>query len=66
MQKDSLEMPNVYKDKPTSVMVEGKSFKVLSAFVDKRDNIIKIKLELPMGSPKKLGESDDKSNESTG
>ena len=71
MQGDVLELPNFLgkdKDEPTTISVDGKSFKVVSVSLDTRDDILKLKLELPMGSPttKGQGESNGKSNESTG
>ena len=71
MQEDMLEVPNFLgknKDEPTTLSVDGKSYKVVSVSLDTRDDILKIKLELPMGSPKSKaqGESYGKSNESSG
>ena len=71
MQGDMLELPNFLgKDKgePTTITVDGKSYKVVSASIDTRDDILKLKLELPMGSPtsKAQGESNGNSNESSG
>ena len=71
MQDDVLELPNFLgkeKDEPTTIVVDGKSYKVVSVSLDTRDDILKLKLELPMGSPttKSQGESNGKSNESTG
>jgi len=71
MQGDNLELPNFLgkdKDEPTTLVVDGKSYKVVSVSLDTRDDILKLKLELPMGSPttKSQGESNGKSNESTG
>jgi hypothetical protein len=66
MQGDMLELPNFLGkdlDEPTTINVDGKSYKVISVSLDARDDILKIKLELPMGSPtsKAQGESNDKS-----
>ena len=71
MQDDVLELPNFLgkeKDEPTTIVVDGKSYKVVSVSLDTRVDILKLKLELPMGSPttKSQGESNGKSNESTG
>ena len=68
MQDDVLELPNFLgkeKDEPTTIVVDGKSYKVVSVSLDTRDDILKLKLELPMGSPtsKAQGESNGKSNE---
>ena len=68
MQDDVLELPNFLgkeKDEPTTIVVDGKSYKVVSVSLDTRDDILKLKLELPMGSPttKSQGESNGKSNE---
>ena len=66
MQGDMIELPNFLGknvDEPTTISVDGKSYKVISVSLDARDDILKIKLELPMGSPmsKTQGESNDKS-----
>ena len=63
MRGDDLDLPNKI-GKPESVNVDGKTIKVVSFWVDERDNIIKIKLDVPMGTPtKKGGESNGKSDE---
>ena len=63
MRHDELELPNKI-GKPETVNVDGKSLKVKEFWVDKRDDIIKIKLDVPMGTPTtKDGESNGKSNE---
>lgn len=63
MRGDELELPNKI-GKPESISVDGKTIKVVSFSVDERDDIIKIKLDVPMGTPtKEDGESNGKSDE---
>ena len=61
MQGDILELPNFLdkdKDDPTTLSVDGKSYKVVSVSLDTRDDILKLKLELPMGSPTTKGQGE--------
>ncbi len=63
MRRDDLELPNNI-GKPETVNVDGKTLKVKDFWVDERDDIIKIKLDVPMGTPTiKDGESNGKSDE---
>ena len=56
MQDDSLiECPNVFK-KPSSLLIDGKNFKVSSFDIDERDDLLKIKLAI---ASQNKGESDD-------
>ena len=59
MNGDMLEIPNVLKD-PKTIVIDKKSYSVLSSSIDERDNILKI--QLAMASTKKE-KSDDKPNE---
>ena len=56
MNGDMLEIPNVLKD-PKTIVIDKKSYSVLSSSIDERDNILKI--QLAMASTKKE-KSDDK------
>ena len=60
---ERLNLPNKLGENPTSVSVDGKTYKVLSFSVDSRDDIINITLEHPIGSPKEKGEPDGESDE---
>ena len=54
---DVLEVANQLGKDPSDVKVDGKSYKVLSSSVDKRDDIITIKLAMASTTKEK---SDDK------
>ena len=69
MQGDVLELPNFLgkdKDEPTTISVDGKSFKVVSVSLDTRDDILKLKLELPMGSPTTKGQGESNGESTKG
>ena len=59
MKGDMLEVPNVFKD-PKTIVIDKKSYSVLSSSIDELDNILKI--QLAMASTKKE-KSDDNPNE---
>lgn len=54
---DMLEVPNELGKNPTTVIVDGKTYEILSCVLDERDNILKI--QLATASTKKE-KSDDK------
>tara|TARA_R100000654_G_scaffold59224_1_gene85952 strand:- start:506 stop:751 length:246 start_codon:yes stop_codon:yes gene_type:complete len=54
---DMLEVPNELGKNPTTVVVDGKTYNILSCVLDERDNILKI--QLATASTKKE-KSDDK------
>ena len=54
---DMLEVPNKLGKNPTTVVVDGKTYNILSCVLDERDNILKI--QLATASTKKE-KSDDK------
>ena len=54
---DMLEVPNQLGKNPTTVIVDGKTYNILSCVLDERDNILKI--QLATASTKKE-KSDDK------
>ena len=41
---DMLEVPNELGKNPTTVIVDGKTYNILSCVLDERDNILKIQL----------------------
>ena len=41
---DMLEVPNQLGKNPTTVIVDGKTYTILSCVLDERDNILKMKL----------------------
>ena len=54
---DMLEVPNQLGKNPTTVIVDGKTYNILSCVLDERDNILKIKLAMASTKQEK---SDDK------
>ena len=52
-----LEVPNQLGKNPTTVIVDGKTYDILSCVLDERDNILKIKLAMASTKQEK---SDDK------
>lgn len=65
MRGAELELPNKLGKDPQSVMIDGKTYKVLSNVIDTRDDRITLKLELAGARQQEKG-SDDKSNERSG
>ena len=54
---DMLEVPNQLGKNPTTVIVDGKTYTILSCVLDERDNILQIKLATASTKPEK---ADDK------
>ena len=54
---DMLEVPNQLGKNPTTVIVDGKTYTILSCVLDERDNILQIKLATASTKQEK---SDDK------
>ena len=54
---DMLEVPNELGKNPTTVIVDGKTYSILSCVLDERDNILKIQLATESTKKEK---SDDK------
>jgi len=54
---EMLEVPNQLGKNPSTVIVDGKTYDILSCVLDERDNILKIKLAMASTKQEK---SDDK------
>ena len=57
MKGDMLEVPNQLGKNPTTVIVDGKTYTIISCVLDERDNILQIKLAKASTKQEK---SDDK------
>ena len=62
--EEIVNLPNILGDKPKTVVIDNSKHNVISSWVDDRDDIIFLTVDLPKGKAKDKGEPNGESTES--